>query len=151
MTAKQYLQQGYRLNELIKSHQEELANLHSLVGSAKATAYGRIGGKAGKWNGDTAEHNLAIQYMDLECLIQREIEEMVNLMQQLHTTIEAVPNKNQRLVLRCRYILFLSWEDTAARMCYSYPQVRRIHQEALKNILVPGSCHGEKMSRNDQF
>ena len=37
MTAKQYLQQGYRLNELIKTHQEELNNLHSLVGSTKAT------------------------------------------------------------------------------------------------------------------
>lgn len=139
MTAKQYLQQGYRLNELIKTHQEELNNLHSLVGSTKATVYDKSGSRAAKWNSDSVEHNLAIQYMDLERLIQREISQMVSLMKQLHTTIEAVPDKNQRLVLRCRYILFLSWEDTAARMCYSYPQVRRFHQKALRNVAVPES------------
>lgn len=137
MTAKQYLQRGYRLNELIKSHREELANLHAMVGSVGATTYGKVGGRATKWNGDTAEQNLVIKCVDLENLIKSEINDMVDLMHEIHTTIEAVQDRDQRLVLRCRYILFLNWEDTAARMSYSYPQARRIHGAALQSVIVP--------------
>lgn len=137
MTAKQYLQRGYRLNELIKSHREELANLHAMVGSVGATTYDKVGGRATKWNGDTAEQNLVIKCVDLENLIKSEINDMVDLMHEIHTTIEAVQDRDQRLVLRCRYILFLNWEDTAARMSYSYPQARRIHGAALQSVIVP--------------
>lgn len=137
MTAKQYLQRGYRLNELIKSHREELANLHAMVGSVGATTYDKVGGRATKWNGDTAEQNLVIKCVDLENLIKSEINDMVDLMHEIHTTIEAVQDRDQRLVLRCRYILFLKWEDTAARMSYSYPQARRIHGAALQSVIVP--------------
>lgn len=137
MTAKQYLQRGYRLNELIKSYREELANLHAMVGSIGATTYDKVGGRATKWNGDTAEQNLVIKCVDLENLIKSEINDMVDLMHEIHTTIEAVQDRDQRLVLRCRYILFLNWEDTAARMSYSYPQARRIHGAALQSVIVP--------------
>lgn len=137
MTAKQYLQRGYRLNELIKSHREELANLHAMVGSVGATTYDKVGGRATKWNGDTAEQNLVIKCVDLENLIKSEINDMVDLMHEIHTTIEAVQDRDQRLVLRCRYILFLNWGDTAARMSYSYPQARRIHGAALQSVIVP--------------
>lgn len=137
MTAKQYLQRGYRLNELIKSHREELANLHAMVGSVGATTYDKVGGRATKWNGDTAEQNLVIKCVDLENLIKSEINDMVDLMHEIHTTIEAVQDRDQRLVLRCRYILFLNWEDTAARMSYSYPQAKRIHGAALQSVIVP--------------
>ena len=137
MTAKQYLQRGYRLNELIKSHREELANLHAMVGSVGATTYDKVGGRATKWNGDTAEQNLVIKCVDLENLIKSEINDMVDLVHEIHTTIEAVQDRDQGLVLRCRYILFLNWEDTAARMSYSYPQARRIHGAALQSVIVP--------------
>lgn len=92
---------------------------------------------APKWNGDTAEQNLVIKCVDLENLIKSEINDMVDLMHEIHTTIEAVQDRDQRLVLRCRYILFLNWEDTAARMSYSYPQARRIHGAALQSVIVP--------------
>ena len=52
MTAKQYLSQGYRLNELMKSHQEELAQLRSMIGSVSAVSYNKAGGGAARWNGE---------------------------------------------------------------------------------------------------
>lgn len=137
MTTKQYLQRGYRLNELIKSHKEELSNLHDMVGSISATVYDKIGGRSIKWNGDTSEQSLAIKCVDLENLIKKEINDMVDLMREIHATIEAVQDRDQRLVLRCRYILFLNWEDTAARMSYSRPQARRIHEAALESVILP--------------
>lgn len=137
MTAKQYLRQGYRLNELIKTHQDELARLHQMVGSVHSPGFDKPGGGAPKWNGNTAEQSLVIKTIDLERQIKEEIERMVGLLQEIHSSIEAVPDKNERLVLRCRYILFLGWAETAERMNYSYQQVRRIHGTALQHITVP--------------
>lgn len=137
MTAKQYLKQGYRLKELIQTHRDELAQLRSMLGSVQGVSYDKVGGGAAKWNGDTAEYNLVIKCVDLEAQIQQEIDSMVALMQEIHSTIEGVHNNDERLVLRCKYILFLSWEETAQRMNYSDTQVRRLHGSALLSVVVP--------------
>lgn len=137
MTAKQYLKQGYRLKELIQTHRDELAQLRGMLGSVQGPSYDKIGGGATKWNGDTAEYNLVIKCVDLEAQIAQEIDDMVALMTAIHSTIEAVRNTDERLVLRCRYILFLSWDETAHRMNYSDTQVRRLHGSALRSVIVP--------------
>lgn len=137
MTAKQYLRQGCRLKELIQTHRDELTQLRSMLGSVSGPSYDKIGGGTTKWNGDTAEYNLVIKCVDLESQIEQEIVQMIALMQSIHTAIEAVRNPDERLVLRCRYILSLSWDDTAARMNYSPTQVRRLHGSALRSVIVP--------------
>lgn len=137
MTAKQYLRQGCRLKELIQTHRDELTQLRSMLGSVSGPSYDKIGGGTTKWNGDTAEYNLVIKCVDLESQIEQEIVQMIALMQSIHTTIEAVRNPDERLVLRCRYILSLNWDDTAARMNYSPTQVRRLHGSALQSVVVP--------------
>lgn len=137
MTAKQYLRQGYRLKELIQTHRDELEQLRGMLGSVKGTTYDKIGGGTTKWNGDTAEVNLVIKCVDLEKQIEGEIDQMITLMQSIHTTIETVCNPDERLVLRCRYILSLNWDDTANRMNYSPTQVRRLHGSALQSVIVP--------------
>lgn len=137
MTAKQYLKQGYRLKELIQTHRDELTQLRSMLGSVSGPSYDKIGGGTTKWNGDTAEYNLVIKCVDLEAQIAQEIDDMVDLMTAIHSTIEAVRNTDERLVLRCRYILFLSWDEITRRMNYSDTQVRRLHGSALRSVIVP--------------
>lgn len=149
MTAKQYLRQGYRLNELIKTHQDELAQLHRMVGSVQSPGFDKLGGGAPKWNGSTAEQNLVIKTVDLEAQIKREVAQMVDLLQEIHDVIEAVPDRNERLVLRCRYILFLNWTETAGRMNYSYQQVRRIHGTALLHVTVPEQYRDKEAPQQD--
>jgi DNA-directed RNA polymerase specialized sigma subunit len=142
MTAKQY-STGCRLKELIQTHKDELAQLRSMLGSISGPSYDKIGGGSQKWNGDTAETNLVIRCVDLERQIEREMVQMITLMQSIHTTIEAVRNPDERLVLRCRYILSLNWDDTATRMNYSPTQVRRLHGSALQNVVVPEEYAGK--------
>lgn len=149
MTAKQYLRQGYRLNELIKTHQDELAQLHRMVGSVQSPGFDKLGGGAPKWNGSTAEQSLVIKTVDLEAQIKREVAQMVDLLQEIHDVIEAVPDRNERLVLRCRYILFLNWTETAERMSYSYQQVRRIHGTALLHVTVPEQYRDKEAPQQD--
>ncbi len=97
MTAKQYLRQGCRLKELIKTNRDELAQLRSMLGSISGPSYDKIGGGSQKWNGDTAETNLVIRCVDLEKQIEREMVQMITLMQSIHTTIEDVRNPDERL------------------------------------------------------
>lgn len=137
MTAKQYLRQGYRLKELIQTHRDELAELRSLLGYAPGIGYDKIGSSPAKWNGETAETNLVIKCIDMEDQIQREIDQMFSVMKSIHATIEEVKDPDERLVLRCKYILFLSWGEISAVMNFSSAQARRVHDEALRRVKVP--------------
>lgn len=137
MTAKQYLRQGWRLKELIQTHKDELEELRSLLGYSPSAGYDKIGSNAPNWNGESAQYNIVIKCVDLENQIEKEIESMFKLMQDIHNTIEAVKNADERLVLRCRYILFMNWDETSLVMNYSASQVRRIHGYALQSVQVP--------------
>ena len=148
MTAKQYLKQGYRLKELIQTHEDELAQLRQMVGSIGSPGI-KIGSAPNNWNGETAEQKLVIKTVDLEAQIRREIAQMVGLLHEIHDSIEQVEDGNERLVLRCRYILFLNWSETADRMNYSYQQVRRIHGTALQHITVPEK-YGSQEPKDEQ-
>lgn len=149
MTAKQYLRQGTKLKELIETHKEELAQLRSLVGSVSAPALDKQGGGQRRSNG-SAEQDLIIRSVDLERQITEEIAQMVAMLQEIHDTIEAVPDRSERLVLRCRYILFLSWTETAEKANYSSQQVRRIHGSALQHITVPEKYRDPAHRKDEQ-
>lgn len=134
MNAKQYLKQAYRLNELIDSDLKELENLRSLSTSItsdttkervqSSTVSDKIG-------------NIVVKIVDLENQINDEIDKFVDLKKEIRDAINTVTNPNERLVLRLRYIVFLTWEQVAEKMTYSLKQVHRIHSEALKNIVIP--------------
>lgn len=138
MTAKQYLRQAYRLNELINSHIKELEQLRLISTSVPSIDFSKERVQGGQFPGDKIA-NIVGKIVDLERQINAEIDSFIDLKKEIHDAIEAVKNPNERLVLRCRYIEFLTWEQVAERMNYSIKQVHRIHSEALKNVVVPKS------------
>lgn len=136
MTAKQYLRQAYRLNELINSHSKELESLRLLSTSLPGTDFSQERVQGGSLPGDRIPKIIS-QIVDLEKQVNDEIDSFIELKKEVHDVINAVTSPNERLVLRCRYIEFLTWEQTADRMAYSIKQVHRIHSEALQNVIVP--------------
>lgn len=90
----------------------------------------------GKLPGDRIS-NIIAKIVDLEKQINDEIDHFVDLKKEIHDVIEAVKSPDQRLVLRCRYIEFLTWEKTAEIMNYSIKQIHRIHSAALQNVVIP--------------
>lgn len=138
MTAKQYLRQAYRLNELINSHIKELEQLRLISTSVSSTDFSKERVQGGQLPGNKIV-NIIGKIVDLERQINAEIDSFIDLKKEIHDVIEAVKNPNERLVLRYRYIEFLTWEQVAERMNYSIKQVHRIHSEALKNVVVPKS------------
>jgi DNA-directed RNA polymerase specialized sigma subunit len=136
MTAKQYLRQAYRLNELINSHTKELESLKLLLTSLPGIDFSQEKVQGGKLPCDRTP-NIISQIVELENEVKQEIENFITLKKEVHDVINAVTNPNEKLVLRYRYIEFLTWEQTANLMAYSIKQVHRIHSEALLNVIVP--------------
>ncbi|HQD36753.1 MAG TPA: DUF1492 domain-containing protein [Thermodesulfovibrio thiophilus] len=136
MTAKQYLRQAYRLNELINSHIKELEQLRLLSTSVPSTDFSKERVQGGNLPGDRIS-NIIAKIVDLEKQINDEIDRFIDLKKEIHDAIDAVQNPDQQLVLRCRYIEFLTWEKTAEIMNYSIKQIHRIHSAALQNVVIP--------------
>lgn len=136
MTAKQYLRQAYRLNDLINSDLAELEQLKVLFTSVSSPNLSGIP-SSGTRKQEAPFVNAVMKIIELEKVIDAEIDRFVDLKKEIRDVINKVPDNNQKLVLKLRYIQFLKWESVAAEMDLSLKQVHRIHNEALKNVKLP--------------
>lgn len=136
MTAKQYLRQAYRLNDLINSDLAELEQLKVLSTSVSSPNLSGMP-SSGTRKQEAPFVNAVMKIIELEKVIDAEIDRFVDLKKEIRDVINKVPDNNQKLVLKLRYIQFLKWESVAAEMDLSSKQVHRIHNEALKNVKLP--------------
>lgn len=136
MTAKQYLKQAYRLNDLINSDLAELEQLKILSTSVSSPNLSGMP-SSGTRKQEAPFVNAVMKIIELEKVIDAEIDRFVDLKKEIRDVINKVPDNNQKLVLKLRYIQFLKWESVAAEMDLSLKQVHRIHNEALKNVKLP--------------
>lgn len=136
MTAKQYLRQAYRLNELINS---DLAELEQLKALSQSVSSPNLSGmpSSGIRNYEPVFVRAIEKIINLKKVINAEIDRFVDLKKEIRSVINQVPDNSQKLVLKLRYIQFLKWESVAVEMDLSLKQVHRIHNEALKNIKLP--------------
>lgn len=128
MTAKEYLMQAYRLNELIDSDTEELEHLRELAGRISGSDFSeRVQCSRNteppfvKYLGDIIE---------MEQKIHKELCQLVVLKKQ-------VSDREERLLLTYRYLNNCTWEEIAEKLHVSNRTVHRIHASALKNFSVP--------------
>lgn len=135
MTAKEYLKQAYRLNELIDSDSRELERLRDLAGRITGSNFGeRVQTSRNpdppfvKYLGDIDE---------TERKIQKELSDLVLLKNEILTAINKMTDRDERLLLTYRYLNNLSWDDIAYSLHVSSRTVHRIHASALQNFSVP--------------
>nr|DAE67009.1 MAG TPA: Protein of unknown function (DUF722) [Caudoviricetes sp.] len=135
MTAKQYLRQAYRLNELINSDIQELEQLKAL--SRSISSPNLSGMPSGSRKQEAPFVNGVMKIVDLEKVIDAEIDRFVDLKKEIRTVISTAEDNSQQLCLKLRYLQFLKWESVATEMDLSLKQVHRIHNEALQAIKLP--------------
>lgn len=133
MTAKQYLRQAYRLNDLINSDLAELEQLKVLSTSVSSPNLSGMPG-SGQRKQEAPFVNPILKIIDLENYINAEINRFVDLKKEIRTVIFQVPDNSQKLCLKLRYIQFLKWEAVATEMNLSLKQVHRIHNDALQAV-----------------
>jgi DNA-directed RNA polymerase specialized sigma subunit len=136
MTAKEYLRQAYRLNELIDSRITELERLRDY--STRLTSCGFESERVSKSRSSEAPFARIIEkIVDLEKIINRDIDRYVDLKTEMNAAIDRVLNVDERLLLRYRYLNNYSWDDIAQLLNVSGRTVHRIHSSALYSFSVP--------------
>lgn len=137
LTPKQYLNQAYRLNELIESHIEELRMLQETMDGLSAVNYEND--RVQTNNVSSPVENTVSKIMALQDKINAEIDRFVDLKNEIHDEISKVPDSSEQLVLRLRYIQFKSWPDIQAIIGKKERRAFDLHSAALNHFKVPDS------------
>ena len=135
MTAKEYLNQAYMLNELINSDAEELERLRDLSVKIAGGNYGERVMSSGR------KEPSFVRYIDeideMKQKIHAELCELVLLKRNITQAINRMENREERLVLTYRYLSNKTWEQISSILSVSIRTVHRIHQSALNHFSVP--------------
>lgn len=134
MTAKEYLKQARHLDERIKTKIAEKAALHDLARKATMTPNDMPGSP--NCNTHRMEDNI-VKIVMLENDINEDIARLIDLKQEIIGVIASVADEECRLVLEKRYINYEWWEDIAASLCTGIKNIYRIHNKALKQVVLP--------------
>ena len=138
MTAKEFLNQAYRLDLEIKNKLDIMDSMHSLA--TKASSSYSLVPPSGTRNVHRLEDTLA-KIVDMDVEINKSVDRLVDLKKEIYGAISAVDNREYRLLLEMRYLKFMSWEEIAVAMGYNVRHLYRVHSEALAAVKVPQRCH----------
>ena len=111
----------------------EAQNLREMAGSVSLSNMIKTGA-------DLKEHRgslLTLESSDLEQRIARELEMLSDLKKQIREVIEAVPDTDERMVLKYRYIHNYTWEQIGTELCADARTIRRWHGNALLHASLP--------------
>ena len=131
MTAKEYLEQAYRLDRHIESKMEQVQMLRLLA--TKSTSVIREGPSGGGGGGSFMEDAI-IRIVDMEQDISAELGRLVILKAEIAEVIGQVENLEAQVVLEMRYLCYKKWEEIMEAMSCSERTVLRWHKEGLKAI-----------------
>lgn len=134
MTAKEYLDQAYRLDQRINSKLEQVLSLRELTTKATATMSDMPGG--GSRNVYRMQEIIG-KIVDLENEINADIDQLVDLKREMVAVIKAVKNPEFQTLLELRYLCFKTWEQIAVDMQYSTRNIYKLHDSAVKAVKVP--------------
>ncbi len=143
MTAKQYLRQVRRLDDIVNAKLEQVTELRSLA--TKMTSTPRLDAVQSSGEQDKISAVVA-KIVDLEHDINRTVDELIDLKAEAIVMIDSIPNDDYRLLLTLRYLNFKTWEQIAVDMNYSYQWVHVLHSRALINF---GEMFPEKFETVD--
>lgn len=131
MTAKEYLSQAYRLNQLVNTKMEQIENLRAL--SEKVTA---------SYGSEQVSHSRNVASMEDTVVrivaaqedLNRQLNRIVRLQVEISTLIDKVQNVNYSEILTKRYLRFMPWNRIASEMGYSRRWVLQKHGQALEVV-----------------
>lgn len=138
MEAKAYLEKARNINLQIDSKLEQVYALRQLA--TKASSALSPVPPSGTPNPHRLEETIA-RMMDMEHEVDEAIDGLVELKADIMKAISRVPDDRERVVLELRYLAFRDWAAIAETLGLHVRQVYRLHEDALKNIEIPGKCH----------
>ena len=131
MTAKEYLEQAYRLDQQINSKLQQVENLRSLTEQV-TMAYG--GEAVSHTRNVTSLQDTIVRLMEAEEELNHEIDRLIELKAEIARIIAQVHNDSYRLILEKRYLCYLPWEQIAVDLNYTRRWVLTKHDRAVALI-----------------
>ena len=135
MTAKEYLSQGYRLEQIIKLIKMDIEYWQDLDSSVSSPGFEEHFNATR--NTDAPFVKQIYKMMEYQDLLTEKLELHMNLKREMQKAIEEMSNQDERLVLEFRYIKNLTWPRIADLMYVDESTVRRWHNKALNHFVVP--------------
>lgn len=68
--------------------------------------------------------------------LKKRIEKRMQIRKEIIQTIELLEDETEKLILKCRYIHFNTWDETAEKSFVSLRTVYRIHGQALQHLKI---------------
>lgn len=150
MTAKEYLQNAYKIERRVKIIENKVKKLRSQLEYA-GISYENTGASHGSCNGDKMSSTIE-RIAEYERRQQELALILIDKRLQIEKSIDAVADADQREVLGRRYLFYQRWVGKFNKengeyimgitdyMNYSERTIYKIHGEALKHIVVPKEC-----------
>lgn len=135
MTAKEYLSQGYRLEQVIKYIKMDIDYWQTLAYNLSSPSFEENSQASRNTNAPYTKQVHKI----LECQdeLVSKLELHIQLKNEIQKAIEEMDNQDERLVLEFRYIKNLTWARIADMLYIDESTVRRWHNRALSHFVVP--------------
>lgn len=131
MTAKEYLKQLWWIDQEINEKIKELDYLRERAGSCsapEATGMPKGGGAKDKIS------EVIIKLVDLQTYIDAETDKLIDLRTKITKQICKLRDQRSRVILSCRYIRQMKWEDIEAELHYEKSTLMRVHRKALMDF-----------------
>ncbi len=114
-----------------KQIEQQLEEIEAALYSPRSTDFSGMPHSPSPGNATEA---LAIKHVQLQELYNSKLEELLMAQFKIEVAISRVQEPQLRTLLRHRYIECLTWEEICVVMAYSWSQIHRLHNEALKAI-----------------
>lgn len=132
--ARFYLEQAYRIGQRINCKIEQVSSLHGLATKANST----LTDMPGSPNRNIHRmEDIIVKIVDWENEINQDIDMLVDLKSEIMQVIKKVDDLELQTLLEQRYLNFRTWEQIAVDMGYNVRHLYRMHDKALKAVIVP--------------
>ncbi|MCR5488371.1 MAG: hypothetical protein K6F35_12740 [Lachnospiraceae bacterium] len=134
MTAKEYLNQAYRIDQRINA---KLEQIHALRDMLTKTGAAISDMPKNPNRGESRMENRMAKILDMEAQIDDDVDMLVSLKKDIMGIIREVEPVDCQMLLELRYLCFKTWEEIADELNCTVRNVHNLHSKALGLVRVP--------------
>jgi DNA-directed RNA polymerase specialized sigma24 family protein len=135
MTAKEYLNQAYRLEQRIKLAKMEIEDLQELSCSVSSPGFEEHYNATR--NTEAPFVKTLYKIMEMQDKVNKELDLLLKLKEEIKQVIMELSDQDEILVLKYRYLYNWAWARIGDEIYADERTVRRWHNRALSHIRVP--------------
>jgi DNA-directed RNA polymerase specialized sigma24 family protein len=139
MTVREYLSQGYMLEQRIACDMRKAEAARTLAASIPSPRTDGIRVNTSP-SGDAPFVRVLERVEEMEAQVAADLDLLLSLKDQMEQVIRSVPGEELRLLLFCRYMEHKTWPDIAMILNVSRNTAHSWHKTALEQVVLPESA-----------